>query len=438
MLLERGRGLPESPNLHPENHMIKTHLEEITIDGYRSCMETTFRPNKSLSGLIGINGAGKTNILNALRLLNPDMYVRVSRTRNEEPTLPKTILTATFRVGDKKIRLRLTLILSNSGGNEEVVSAAEEWNFQDFDRSRAWVEFPSILLQREDRHSAIERIMYLSHASKGKNKTSPYQQIASIMSNDELLSAVQSVITFRTQIKYYGASQFTDPTRCPSSFEIDGEGKLERTFYSRPTPSHLQFLYDLYLLRKTDPTLYHEYEMFVSTKMLGLVSRLSWKPVRLSSNTVEIKSGGSIKKVRQYKTLVIPKVQIGTSHITFNQLSEGTFKTLALIFYIMTDKGSCLLIEEPEVCIHHGLLRRILSTIKAHSKQRQVIFSTHSDLVLDTISINEVFVVDMKKSITKVSSLSDWAGKDGISALNAYLNETGTLGDYWRSGGLLS
>ncbi|HEY4964546.1 MAG TPA: AAA family ATPase, partial [Candidatus Saccharimonadales bacterium] len=211
-----------------------------------------------------------------------------------------------------------------------------------------------------------------------------------------------------------------------------------RTYYTRPTPSHLQFLFDLYTLRNTDPTLYQEYEMFVSTKMLGLISRLSWKPVRLSSNTVEIKSGGSIKKVRQHKTLVIPKVQIGTSHITFNQLSEGTFKTLALIFYIMTDKGSCLLIEEPEVCIHHGLLRRILSTIKAHSKTRQVIFSTHSDLVLDAISTNEVFVVDMKKSITKVSSLSDWAGTKGMSALKAYLNEAGTLGEYWRSGGLVS
>lgn len=417
--------------------MAQTHLEEITINGYRSCMETTFRPNESLSGLIGINGAGKTNILNALRLLNPDLYGRTFRQKSEEPTLPATILTATFRVGDKRVRLRLTLILSTSGGNEEVISATEQWNFKDFDRSRAWLEFPSSFLQLKNRHIGFEQHILLNSSLHGKSRISVFDHFKSILDNDKLLSAVQAVITFRTQIKYYGASQFTDPTRCPSSFEIDGDDKLERTYYSRPTPSHLQFLFDLYSLRKTNPDLYHDYEMFVSTKMLGLVSRLSWKPVRLSSNTVEIKSGGSIKKVRQYKTLVIPKVQIGSSHITFNQLSEGTFKTLALIFYIMTDKGSCLLIEEPEVCIHHGLLRRILSTIKAHSKQRQVIFSTHSDLVLDTISNNEVFVVDMKKSITKVSRLSDWAGKDGMSALDAYLNETGTLGEYWRSGGLL-
>lgn len=416
--------------------MTQPYLEEITISGYRSCMETIFRPNESLSGLIGINGAGKTNILNALRLLNPDFYGRgsVHRSKSEEFSLPETILTATFKVDDKKIRLKLNLILSTSGGNEEVISATEQWNFHDFDGSKAWVEIPSFLLMEKVRPRDFERHLFLSQRMHGTK----IDHLDNIMTNDKLLSAVQLVVTFRLNIKYYGASQFTDPTRCPSNFEIDGEGQLERTHFTRATPYHLRFLFDLYSLRNTDPSLYEEYEIFVSTKMLGLISRLSWKLVGLSSSTVEIKSGGTIKKVRQQKTLVIPKVQIGTSHITFNQLSEGTFKTLALIFYIMTDRGSCLLIEEPEVCIHHGLLKRILSTIKAHSRRRQIIFSTHSDLVLDAITTNEVFVVDMKKSITKVSSLSDWAGTKGMSALKAYLNETGTLGDYWKSGGFVS
>ena len=182
--------------------------------------------------------------------------------------------------------------------------------------------------------------------------------------------------------------------------------------------------------------MYNEYVGFISRQQLGLISRLSWKEIKLSSYTAEVKSQGKVKKVKRYKTLVIPRIQIGSSYLTFNQLSEGTFKTLAMIFYIMTDSSSCLLIEEPEVCVHHGLLTRIIATIRSYSSAKQVIFSTHSDLVLDNIEQEDVFVVDMNKTGTHVASLAKWAGSQGIKALNAYLCESGTLGEYWKSGGL--
>jgi predicted ATPase len=178
------------------------------------------------------------------------------------------------------------------------------------------------------------------------------------------------------------------------------------------------------------------YEQFISRNELGLISRLTWKEVQLSSNVAEVKSGGTFKKVRKYKTLIIPKIQIGQSHITFNQLSEGTFKTLAMVFYIMTDASSCLLIEEPEVCVHLGLLSRIVSTIKSYSKSKQVIFSTHSDQVLDQLDPKNVFVVAMTRTGTTAVGMESWVGQKGRVALTNYLEESGTLGEYWRAGGL--
>ena len=192
----------------------------------------------------------------------------------------------------------------------------------------------------------------------------------------------------------------------------------------------------MYNLKKTNPDRYAVYQQFVSKQELGLISRLTWKEVELSSSTVSINSGGKVNKVKNYKTLVIPKIQIGQSHITFSQLSEGTFKTLALIFYIMTDSSSCLLIEEPEVCVHHGLLTRIISTIKAYSSEKQVILSTHSDLVLDLLEPKNVFVVAMTSTGTTTTGLESWIDKNGRTALKTYLAESGTLGEYWRSGGL--
>jgi ABC-type cobalamin/Fe3+-siderophores transport system ATPase subunit len=418
--------------------MTLVHLESVEIDGYRSCTGTTFKPHSSLSGIIGINGSGKTNILNALRLLNPFEYLdgRGYRSPQEDLQIPETNIRAIFLVNKRRLYFSLALKIASARGQEEVVSAIEKWNFRDFGREDCWVEIPVFATFDKENISRAMRHWYIAGDQWKKASASP-SMIEDILNDNKISRSLRLVSEYRRNIKYYSASQFTDPSRCPSSFELDASGGLETNYYNRNS-HHLQFLFDLYDLKKKNIELYREYEEYVSTRMLGLVSRISWKPVKLSSNTVEMKTGGTIKKVRQFKTLVIPKVQIGSSHITFNQLSEGTFKTLALIFYIMTENASCFLIEEPEVCIHHGLLRRILEIIKSHSRVRQIIFTTHSDLVLDAINKDNVFVVDMKRSVTRINQLADWAGKDGMAALEAYLEESGTLGEYWRTGGFTS
>ena len=256
----------------------------------------------------------------------------------------------------------------------------------------------------------------------------------SILENPEILDSVSNIEQFCQGITYYSASQFTDSTKCPSSFETESDSRLVDSYGTSRT--HVKFLHDLYLLKKNNPDLYSAYEDLISKNELDLISKLSWKEVPLSSNLAEVKSGGEVKKVRKYKTLVIPKVQIGLSHITFNQLSEGTFKTLALLFYLMTDASSCIIIEEPEVCVHMGLLSRIIATAKAYSSDKQVIISTHSDQVLDQLEPQNIAVVEMTKIGTVSTGLNKWLGPKGRQALTSYLGESGTLGEYWRSGGL--
>lgn len=414
-------------------------LQEVTISGYRSCEGTVFRPHPHLSALIGINGVGKTNILNAIHLLSPQDVGRFSRAAHDEQSNAKTQISAWFLVSGKRIGLRVTLVLSSaSRNNGEVLDYTEEWNFASLTGSRKWFAFPSFLIFGDTKRSRLypRELLLRRHSSASQGELFYASDPAPFLKNEEVRRAIERIVQFRQSINYYSASQFTDPTRCPSNFELDGDKRLEAGIRSHS--SHLRFLFDLYSLRDKNIDLYNEYVAFISRQQLGLISRLSWKEIKLSSHTAEVRSQGAVKKVKRYKTLIVPRLQIGSSHITFNQLSEGTFKTLAMIFYIMTDASSCLLIEEPEVCVHHGLLTRIVNTISAYSVAKQVIFSTHSDLVLDNISQDNVFVVDMHKAITHVANLSVWAGAGGLRALNAYLQETGTLGEYWRSGGFSS
>lgn len=425
-----------------ENGKAVVRLSEIAVDGYRSCRSCTFKPHREVSALIGINGAGKTNILNAIRLLSARSW-RSSRFASDTKAANETVVTAWFDVGGKRIGLRLTLKLTESNRNtDEVIGVSESWNFASITGSKVWKLGPPLNLWSKPSSKLMRGDLDILYLESERLSTSfPIAFAGSgrefdpdLWSNKDVMQVAHAVYSFRKRISYYSASQFTDPTKCPSSFEIDEDSRISEAW--GVSQIHQKFISDLYTLKTTNPDLYTEYEAFVSRQHLGLISRITWKAIELSSNTADVKSGGSIRKIRKTKTLVIPKIQLGASYITFNQLSEGTFKTLALVFYVMTDTSSCLLIEEPEVCVHHGLLSRIIETIKAYSNSTQVIFSTHSDLLIDSMKPENTFVVEMQKSGTKVTALDSWVGVQGRHALHAYLEESGTLGEYWRSGGL--
>ena len=150
---------------------------------------------------------------------------------------------------------------------------------------------------------------------------------------------------------------------CPTSFEIDEDGDLRTSFDGRNN-SHTNFLHDLYRLAKVSSDSYSTYFSLVGKLGLDLVDDIKWKEVVFETPTFDVQSGGKIVSRQRQRTLIIPIIHVGKSRLSPNQLSEGTFRTLALLLYILTDKGGLLIVEEPEVCIHHGLLNSVLEVIK--------------------------------------------------------------------------
>lgn len=411
-------------------------LCSVRILHYRSCEFTEFYPHNRLSALIGMNGAGKTNILSALRILGRpvDRVLNKKSLENIEPC----VLEAGFSVGEKIIKLSIIFYLSDSDkGQDEIVHAEELWDFSSISDVKEWVKFPKMSSTQDGEVRFIfEDELILNNSSKKKFGES-FNFAFELVKNKEIVSAVSAIFDFRKSIKYYGATQFTDPSRCPGNFEVDEEGRLIDTQLSK-TSAHAKFLHDLYSLKKSDVEKYEAYCRFVARDNLGLVSRITWREIELSSYTAEVKGNGPVARVRKKKTLVIPRVQIGSKYISFNQLSEGTFKALALVFNVMNDSATCLLVEEPEVCVHHGLLNGLFSTIEAFSLHKQIILSTHSDLLVDKLNVENTFVVQMTPSGTVCYDLNSWLGPRGIEALHTYLEEDGGLGDFWRAGGFVN
>jgi ABC-type Mn2+/Zn2+ transport system ATPase subunit len=423
----------------------RVKLTSFRVRAYRSCKDVGFRPNDQFTVLIGPNGSGKTNILNAILLLSTASIARFPRFVDEEQYTNKCEIDAEFLVGDKRVDYRSKLTYNqNDMARDQVIVADEKWRLQSSAGNQNWIDdelFPD---------STPYKRFFVSHYQSGRvirrpistMKRSKSRVVRGLLRKDqpklsaEFIGAYEAIQTLRLGIRYYSASQFTNPSLCPTSFEIDeDDGDLNEPIQSRQLP-HTRFLYDLYTLSKKNDTSYSAFLSLVGQAGVGLIDEIRWQEVKFESEAYEVQAGGKVITKKKTRTMIIPTVQAGTSQLSFNQLSEGTLRTLAMLFYITTDKSELLLLEEPEVCVHHGLLNSVVEIIQQFSHRKQIIISTHSDAVLDSVAPEQLAIVDKnRESGTVVRGIDKVMSKRDLGALREYLNSLGSLGEYWRHSG---
>ena len=386
-------------------------LKRIAIENYRSCLRTSLDLNPNLSVLIGPNGSGKTNILQAIMLLNKMASGERHIRQGPESIMGSSTIKAVFQQGSSQVQLRAAVDTDTDESNNDIVRGSRQ----------RW------LLKSRNGKTASFSHPALSWRASVRRRT------GSIPAWET--RALDSVAVFCQGIKYYGASQFTNPSLCPVSFEMEGDGNVLRPIRPR---GHARLLYDMYAASKAESTeRYCQFVDIVGPNGLQLISELTFREVPTSSIDHSVKVGGKIEKRQRDKLLVIPQFRIGNQTLSPNQLSEGTFKTLALLFHLIASDSTVLLIEEPEVCIHHGLLGSILELIKSYAGQKQMILSTHSDYVLDHVAPENVFRITYDKSLGTVARpISKIMTAREFSALRRYLESEGNLGEFWREGGL--
>jgi ABC-type lipoprotein export system ATPase subunit len=401
-------------------------ITRIEISDYRSCLKCSFDLQPHLSVLIGANGSGKTNILNAVLLLRKlSEQRRYVREREEEEGTGKSKLKVSFCVGGKKAILTASVGLYTDESNTDVVVGSRQtWYMKDFTGDAKRVNIP--LFVGADRGHGGDLMMYFHHRAEWASAGAP--------TSDQALKAVATVGRFISEMRYYSASQFTNPGKCPVSFEIETEGLRSRGLR---LGGHRKFLYDLFIASQRNTAGYQQFFDIIGPSGIGLIEKIDFKSLVTSSVEYSVRSGGKFRKRTREKMLVIPQFTIGRHELSPNQLSEGTFKTITLLFYLVTEASSLLLLEEPEVCVHHGLLASIVELIKTYSQDKQIILSTHSDFVLDQVSLSTVYrVSSTPEEGTKVSHIPKSMSKRELAALKEYLETEGNLGEYWKHGGL--
>jgi len=342
-------------------------------------------------------------------------------------------------VGDKKVKYAADIDHNTNERNlEEIVSSDEKWNFNEITGLDEWIPLPTFVMRSDSVNEKWQVHEYFEWMKRGAEKTlsikSPLD-LTNLFREEPVASTIEAISQFISKTRYYSASQYTNPAECPAYFELEESDVLRRRLSG--SASHKRFLFDLYLFKEKNPNGYREYLSLIGRDGLQLVDTIDFHTVPVPSSEIEVLSGGKILRKKIKRVLVVPHFVIHRTKLSPSQLSEGTFKTLAVLLYLSTDASELLLLlEEPEVCIHHGLLSSLIELIKSHAMQKQIIISTHSDFVLDQLQPENVFLVSNPKSKgTIVEPLPESMSKKGYGALKEYLNTCGNLGEYWRHSG---
>jgi len=145
--------------------------------------------------------------------------------------------------------------------------------------------------------------------------------------------------------------------------------------------------------------------------------------------------------VPEIERLLTPLTEEGQTYLAIEErgvpwripswaMSDGTLRFLGqLAVFLSPDPPTLACFEEPENCIHPGLLELVVDVFKSASRKIQVLVTTHSPDLLNFLAPEELMIVEKENGKTRCREARDVAGvKEALKTLG--------LGELWYSGHL--
>lgn len=394
-------------------------LKTLSIQGFRSCHDTTVDLGTRFIALVGRNGAGKSSILRAIHWLaktvtTPDS-VKPDALSFEHST--QIDITAEIALPEERT-YRYRIIFDPT-----------ELNDSDEDDEQSLVESLELTTSDNQTRDVFRRIgdlVTLADHSGGVSvaaNTPCIGVLTSILHRDHPVRAlIDPVHRFFKSIHYYDLNvSEADPDIVMGTQYRDWLKKYEVD--REPTPSvGLRMLY----LRDREPALYEELLELLGPNGLGL-----FESIRIVPSHFDGEDEQQTGTPRFYAMLFTPgKLMGGAGEMLWlSNLSEGTRRALRLVLSELCDRRAVMLVEQPEDSLHSGMLRKLIGIIRGYSENGQMVFSTHSAELLDILIPEEIRLVSAQDGNTVTRRLDP----PEIAAAREFLAAEGTLSDFFES-----
>lgn len=92
---------------------------------------------------------------------------------------------------------------------------------------------------------------------------------------------------------------------------------------------------------------------------------------------------------------------------SISEVSDGTVHTLALLVAIADPSIAALVLEEPENSVHPWIIRQIMETCSEATRRKQIIITTHSPIVINSVPPEQVWVMWRAANKSHLSCLKE-------------------------------
>lgn len=383
----------------------KPYLHSAHIEGYKSIVncDVTFKPGLNI--IIGKNGTGKTNLLEAVRI-----------------SLASDSLSA---IAFPELQSRLILKDSESPYPIEFIIDPANEKYR-------------LSLDREGQlRGARERFKIGNSSHEEYFKKGLYNIGIGLYTPILFTYAIPREIPFLTGI--------------PTGWHVE---KNRTSFFPNPLNGYsgFSFLVLSIFKRLSDYVDNSNFEpdkskAIVTEEMNSFIQRiLSQVRSCTKINDIVVSEGlcfeneaGNFYTIKDFRF----KFKIGPNAYEFDDLSDGTKRILLIIVESLEANGKIglekdvenkriVLLEEPELGIHPHQLHLLMNFIKEQSQEKQIILTTHSPDVLNILSEDEFDRIIIAEFNSKQGSTFRHLTEAEIQKAKAYVEAGLQISDYWK------
>lgn len=432
------------------------HISKLTLINYRNFVNAFFNFNKGINTLIGENGAGKTNVFRAIRLLLEDASIQYAYKLNENDfnrslgenwrgnwivisiefdeldadeaiqslfihgagtlgsdTVDKATYSLFFR---PKIHIRNKLSELNEGDRNGLDEILKNINIQDdyetvfYGKSTANFNDPNIY---KELVGDFDRVKFPANidASRFGIKI-PHQLSVSKEISFTFIQALRDVV-----------SDFNNNRTNPLLTLLKNKsGEIKSEDYEPISDLVLQLNQDIEELPDVQEIRYD-----IKETILGTIGQ-TYSP---SSLSIKSSVPNDAEKLLQSLKLFISEPDEeyeGGVH----ELSLGSANLIFLALKLLEFKyrkskdtfANFLIIEEPEAHIHNHLQKTLFD--KLNYENTQIIYSTHSTQISEVSNVKNINILSKKPCFTEVYQPSTGLAPENLNQIQRYLDAVRT------------